>query len=327
MQLFVARCSTATAEEVSCAFAVCGEVEEVHLFPPWPTATASKGSGLVVMATAEGAANAVANLHGNLVWEGSEGPMVVERYDPLRVGVAAASAAAAAAAVKVESAAAFADTAAARLGLANAARQGWALAAARAGGMDPSAPFGPASCAGQLQLHLSQRLPQLWQQPRGSEQVILLPTVPGTPPSQHTYSAPLFPLNVDAVAADHTISAPLTLLRYAPGSCSGARQAVSAGAPLCTIGSGDDEVLVLPAPAQTLEMDEAMRGAMHAAAQAQAQAMQAQSLSPLPLVQLDMQGLPQQVRCTCTVVGASWGASSLAMQRVHACFTAHAHDM
>jgi hypothetical protein len=85
-------------------------VEEVNLFRAWPTAKASKGCGLVVMATAAGAAKAILALDRQLTWEGADGPMVVERCDPARLGIKAANAAA----CKAVRAAAAAAAAAAR---------------------------------------------------------------------------------------------------------------------------------------------------------------------------------------------------------------------
>jgi len=81
-------------------------VEEVNIFKAWPTAKASKGCGLVVMATLEGAQRAISELHQTITFEGAEGPMVVEHCDPARLGVKAASAAAAKAERKAAAAAA-----------------------------------------------------------------------------------------------------------------------------------------------------------------------------------------------------------------------------
>ncbi|GBF89404.1 hypothetical protein Rsub_01976 [Raphidocelis subcapitata] len=116
--LFFARVSSvATAEEVAAAFAPCGGVEEVNLFRAWPTAKASKGCGLVVMATSEGAAKAINALNRQVTWDGADGPMVVERCDPARLGVKAANAAACKA---VRAAAAAAAASASRRAVAGA---------------------------------------------------------------------------------------------------------------------------------------------------------------------------------------------------------------
>ncbi|KAI8469482.1 MAG: hypothetical protein J3K34DRAFT_522143 [Monoraphidium minutum] len=109
--LFFARASSiASTEEITAAFATCGPVSEVNLFRAWPTAKVSKGCGLVVMATPAAAAAAIAALDKKMTWDGADGPMVVERCDPARLGAKAA----AAAACKAGRAAAAAAAAAAR---------------------------------------------------------------------------------------------------------------------------------------------------------------------------------------------------------------------
>ena len=94
--LFFARVAAAASDdEVARVFGTCGEVEELNLFRAWPGAKNSKGCGLVVFATPDGAARAIEVLHMRLTWDGADGVMVAERCNASRLGVKAANAAAA----------------------------------------------------------------------------------------------------------------------------------------------------------------------------------------------------------------------------------------
>lgn len=187
--LFFARVSSAaTTEEVSAAFAACGDVAEVNLFRAWPTAKASKGCGLVVMATKDGADRAIATLDKQRTWEGADGPMVVERCDPSRLGVKAANAAAS----KAMRAASAATTAMRRGGGGGAAAP-MPAAGTRSGPIAASAalhsgPLPPALAAPQgtpLLAHQHQQAGAQGQQP-----LLFVPTFNDNPAGRG-FSAPL----------------------------------------------------------------------------------------------------------------------------------------
>ncbi|KAI8464561.1 MAG: hypothetical protein J3K34DRAFT_461856 [Monoraphidium minutum] len=90
--VFFAKCApSASADAVARVFSAYGVVEEINVFRSWPSAKASRGCGLVVMATSGGASSAIEGLHHKYTWDGVAAPMVVERCCAARLGVKAAT--------------------------------------------------------------------------------------------------------------------------------------------------------------------------------------------------------------------------------------------